>query len=203
MKIMCDIIKDLMPSYIDDICSEDSKKIIEEHINTCSYCSELLKNMKQPVDYGNELTGELAENPLKKIKKKHRNHMMITILLSFVCMGIMISIIQNVGFIHDIFFYQEFSTISTEEYEDQWTQISFENSNYLKFDSLFCKKRVTNHALNRGSVCIQILDLQGNCIVESKELFPGESLDLKELHRNTDYIVEVKALADRYLLVFS
>ena len=34
----CDIIKDLLPSYVDNICSEASKEWIEEHLAECEEC---------------------------------------------------------------------------------------------------------------------------------------------------------------------
>lgn len=43
----CDIIKDLLPSYEDGICSEASKEWIEEHLKECEECratAELMKN---------------------------------------------------------------------------------------------------------------------------------------------------------------
>ncbi len=38
MKITCDVIQDLMPSYIDGILSEDSRALVEEHMGTCQEC---------------------------------------------------------------------------------------------------------------------------------------------------------------------
>lgn len=38
MKITCDIIKDLLPLYHDDVCSRDSCKMVEEHIDKCEDC---------------------------------------------------------------------------------------------------------------------------------------------------------------------
>jgi len=35
MRITCEIIKDLLPLYHDNVCSEDSRKLIEEHLLTC------------------------------------------------------------------------------------------------------------------------------------------------------------------------
>lgn len=35
MKISCDVIKDLLPLYIDDILSNDSKNLVDEHIEEC------------------------------------------------------------------------------------------------------------------------------------------------------------------------
>lgn len=44
MKISCDIIRDLLPLYHDDVCSTDSCKLIEEHIDKCKECKvELTK----------------------------------------------------------------------------------------------------------------------------------------------------------------
>lgn len=47
MKISCDIIKDLLPLYHDNVCSTDSRKLIEEHLENCEECKSELKNMIQ------------------------------------------------------------------------------------------------------------------------------------------------------------
>ena len=46
----CDIVKDLIPLYIDGCCSEESEKAVEEHIRDCSDCKKLLEDMKSPSD---------------------------------------------------------------------------------------------------------------------------------------------------------
>ena len=38
----CEVIKDLLPLYVDDICSEKSKDIIEEHLAECEECRNYL-----------------------------------------------------------------------------------------------------------------------------------------------------------------
>lgn len=47
MKISCKIIEDLLPLYIDDVCSEESRRIVDEHLSECSKCSEILNQMKK------------------------------------------------------------------------------------------------------------------------------------------------------------
>lgn len=47
MRITCDVIQDLMPSYIDGILSEDSKVLVEEHMGTCQECRKMLEIMKE------------------------------------------------------------------------------------------------------------------------------------------------------------
>ena len=48
MNFTCDIIQDLMPSYIDGICSESSKNLIEKHIKECEVCAMKLKALSEP-----------------------------------------------------------------------------------------------------------------------------------------------------------
>lgn len=46
----CNVVKDLIPLYIDSFCSEESRKVIEEHIKVCDDCKKLLEDMKSPSD---------------------------------------------------------------------------------------------------------------------------------------------------------
>ena len=45
MKYNCDMISDLLPLYKDGVCSDASKKIIEEHLAECPDCGKLLNAM--------------------------------------------------------------------------------------------------------------------------------------------------------------
>lgn len=36
----CEIVRDLLPLYIDDVCSEESRQLVEEHLSSCSGCKE-------------------------------------------------------------------------------------------------------------------------------------------------------------------
>ncbi|WP_242856596.1 zf-HC2 domain-containing protein [Butyrivibrio sp. AE2032] len=45
MKYNCDLISDLLPLYKDDICSEASKKIVEEHLAECADCKKMLNSL--------------------------------------------------------------------------------------------------------------------------------------------------------------
>lgn len=46
----CNIVKDLIPLYIDGCCSEESGKAVEEHIRDCYDCKRLLEDMKSSTD---------------------------------------------------------------------------------------------------------------------------------------------------------
>ena len=42
----CEIVQDLLPLYIDDVCSETSREMIREHLSGCPDCTKLLKQMQ-------------------------------------------------------------------------------------------------------------------------------------------------------------
>lgn len=75
----CKIVRDLFPSYIDELTNEDTNKYIEEHIKECEECKEELENMKK------ELESDTTQKNSKEVKyiKKFSNKMKIlrTILL--------------------------------------------------------------------------------------------------------------------------
>lgn len=54
MKLSCDIYEDLLLLYEDGLCSEDTKKLVEEHLAGCDRCSRYFKKMHLPEDMAQE-----------------------------------------------------------------------------------------------------------------------------------------------------
>ena len=73
MKQSCEIIKDLLPLYIDDACSAESKKSVEEHLQECIDCKIELVNLKNDIPNAGQLKYRDEVNALKTIKKKKKN----------------------------------------------------------------------------------------------------------------------------------
>lgn len=46
-KINCNIIKDVLPLYLDDVVSNDTKEMVEEHLNSCDACRKEAIALKQ------------------------------------------------------------------------------------------------------------------------------------------------------------
>ena len=46
IKNECDIVKDLLPNYIEGILSDNSKEFVDKHIKTCKYCKDTLDMLK-------------------------------------------------------------------------------------------------------------------------------------------------------------
>ena len=101
MKITCDIVRDLMPLYVDDVCSDDSRKLIEDHINHCSKCQNELAAMKDPIECPPLSEVGDSKTPFSKIRKKVRIKMIAAIIsTAFLVMTAMFAI-QEVGVFHD------------------------------------------------------------------------------------------------------
>lgn len=45
-QIDCNVISDLLPLYVDAVCTKQSADIVEEHIKTCEKCKKLYEEMK-------------------------------------------------------------------------------------------------------------------------------------------------------------
>lgn len=46
MTTSCDIIRDLLPLYSDDVLSDASRGLVEEHLRECPQCGEMLKQLR-------------------------------------------------------------------------------------------------------------------------------------------------------------
>ena len=46
----CEIIRDLIPLYLDKVCSEDSRKLVEEHLAECSECRKYMKELETELE---------------------------------------------------------------------------------------------------------------------------------------------------------
>ena len=49
MKHDCEVIRDLLPLYQDDVCSPKSREMVEEHLKECEACKKELEEIKKEV----------------------------------------------------------------------------------------------------------------------------------------------------------
>ncbi len=52
----CNIVRDLLPLYVDDCCSEESRKTVEEHLDKCPECKKISEAMLVPAEISNDVT---------------------------------------------------------------------------------------------------------------------------------------------------
>ena len=53
MKISCEIIKDLLPIYIDEVCSDETRSLIATHLKGCSECKSELQKIERTLPINN------------------------------------------------------------------------------------------------------------------------------------------------------
>lgn len=83
----CDIIRDLLPLYADDVCSEASRKAVENHLETCEGCREELRGMRcgEPAVLAEEVG--LARAAGKAWKKNKLRSVILGILAAAMLFG--------------------------------------------------------------------------------------------------------------------
>lgn len=74
MTYPCGLIRDLLPLYLDDVCQEDSKQAVEQHLSACEKCRQYYESMKSidgfaEKQHDNSEDMRLADG-LKRIKMK-------------------------------------------------------------------------------------------------------------------------------------
>lgn len=86
----CSIIRDLFPSYIDGLTSEESNHIIEEHLRECTECREFLEGMK--ADLASVKYVELNKAQAKaeiSVFKKIRRRMIYAVIITAVVAAVL------------------------------------------------------------------------------------------------------------------
>ena len=75
MDISCDIIRDLLPLYAEDLVSEDSRKLVDEHLCTCDPCTKQLGILKKAA----QIPIEVETTSLKRVEHTIRRRKVLTV----------------------------------------------------------------------------------------------------------------------------
>lgn len=89
MKDKCNIVKDLLPSYIDGLTSRESNEFIKEHIRTCNDCKEEINKYKSIEIKEKEETLKSIDY-MKKPRKKLKG---VIALFSIIILSILIYLV--------------------------------------------------------------------------------------------------------------
>lgn len=78
MKVTCNVIKDILPLHVENIASDDTRLLVEEHIAMCESCKKQLDEMR----FLNNPPIDTNSAPLRKLKATLRKKKIQTILFS-------------------------------------------------------------------------------------------------------------------------
>lgn len=76
MKKDCEIVKDLLPLYIDGVCSKQSKEMVEKHIKSCEECQKLEEQMKANL----EIPIDTDKSDVKGFKKFIKKRIWVSVI---------------------------------------------------------------------------------------------------------------------------
>lgn len=103
MNYPCGMIQDLLPLYLDGVCSEESKKAIEEHLSNCSECKQFLKTMQEadnmeigiPASEHERLKAASFQGVKKRLFKKQLLAAIVSVAVLIMIIVSTISILKN------------------------------------------------------------------------------------------------------------
>ena len=97
----CKIIRDLFPSYIDELTNEETNQYIEEHLENCVECKNILNDMKKEIKLQQTSNNEKEVQYIKKYNNKMKTlKIILTIIflifiISFMRKAVIIAILNN------------------------------------------------------------------------------------------------------------
>lgn len=87
----CNIISDLMPLYVDGVCTKETCEFIEEHISQCETCKNVFENMKTDLTIMNIEEENIEESKvIKGVKKRIWIERIVIALIVLLVSGIVI-----------------------------------------------------------------------------------------------------------------
>ena len=84
--IHCNVIQDLLPLYVDDVVSEESRELVEQHLKYCPECRQILSEIQTTIPIP-QYTDDAA---LKKIKKKQHFRGLRIALIATLCVALLL-----------------------------------------------------------------------------------------------------------------
>lgn len=102
IEVNCGIIKDLLPLYVDDVCSEESKEAVAVHLSECESCSDLESRLRE-TSVDNYFQGEQKSVLNNHTKKERRLAAKIGVITSAVLLvPIIVCLICNLAVGHSL-----------------------------------------------------------------------------------------------------
>ncbi len=91
----CEMIRDLLPLYIDGLTSEESNKEIEKHLKSCKECQLYYKEMTGEIQSPARISDEELKDVelIKKVKRKNRRKFIVSLTGGILAAVILLALI--------------------------------------------------------------------------------------------------------------
>lgn len=125
----CELVKDLLPNYIDNLTSKKTNEFIEAHINECSECKLLLDEMKKFSVSDERVKSKKFVNFAKKYNKKLKILKFIVLLVLTI---ILFHLIRNLTIVAPLMNKRKETLLNANNYHYQ--QYSYNKEHVFLYD---------------------------------------------------------------------
>ncbi len=101
----CNIIRDLLPLYVDDCCSEESKKNVEAHLENCPECRKIHEAMLIPADISNATPAVIVPKKISEWKASVLQSILLFISFGLITFGVAKEASTPTGFMNGYWAY--------------------------------------------------------------------------------------------------
>ena len=134
-EIKCSIIQDVLPLYIDEVVSQDTKEMIEDHLVKCEKCQNEYEVMKRELF----IPVENKVSIFKKINKKWRNKKVrISIISVLATTIILFGLFAYVVYYETVIPYSQ-DLIKIEKYSDNQLVARYYGESYATYHEMLPK----------------------------------------------------------------
>lgn len=134
----CKIIQDLLPSYIENLTTKETKVYIEEHLEKCQSCKQVLERMKQ--EFNLNITKK-DNREVKYIKRFNKKINILKLIISLILVVFIILTARKVIIISSLSKNAE-NTINTSNYHTVTYSYYLEDYSKTEVFSLGNKKKI-------------------------------------------------------------
>lgn len=128
-QISCNVIKDVLPLYLDDVVSQDTREMVEEHLESCDACRKEADILKSSVGLPADRSTKLLDaRILKNLKKRLFKRKAVIAILSAAAAAAVIFGVYCILTLPKIFIPYDSARISIEEVDGK-LYASYEGDN--------------------------------------------------------------------------
>lgn len=213
MKLDCNAVRELLPSYMDDKGSLSNAKYIKRHLSECESCRKIFDSMCSEAS--------VYSKKSKKDKKHFSKRIKVAAWTCFgvVCLSFLLVVFTFAGVLQPLFDKYDPSVsalIEITEPTEEWqtakglayleSDSSINRKDYLEYRTILAKKKAS--CLFPGGdenvvVEMRILDEENNVVVGPLALTSVSDFSVGELKLNKQYTVQYRSLTPgHYTLQF-
>lgn len=112
MKTSCNVIKDMLPLYVENLASNETRRMVDEHISDCVECKKELEDMQSSTMTPMDTNTKPLEKIRDRMKKKRHQTIIFTTMITLIIAVIVIAFLTAPDYLNDPM------TVSIEDHSD-------------------------------------------------------------------------------------